>query len=81
MGDIVETVFRLSILSNHLVLDNWGVVVTVAAGARRVAVLVNVGRSLFNLVQQLDLVISLNWGVVVAMAASARRVSMLVNVR
>ena len=69
MGDIVKAVLRLSFLSNFLEVDNWSVVVTVAAGARRVAVSVNVRRSLFNLVQQMNLVIGLNWGVVVAVAA------------
>ena len=42
---------------------------------------VNVRGSLFNLVQQMNLVIGLNWGVVVAVAAGARRVAVFVSVR
>ena len=50
---------------------SWGVFVRVAAGAGRVSVFVDMRRSQFDLVQQLNLILSINWGVVVRVAAGA----------
>ena len=80
MSDIVKAVFRLRVFSHCWVIDNWSVVVAMAASARRVSMFVDMRRSLFDLVQQLNLVVSINWGVVVAVTAGARRVSMSVDV-